>query len=177
MDATSTLEVIAEIGVALAGFAGVIGALAGEKLRPADPEVWLPFWVMISGGVSIVFAALLPFLPCHFGATDHVTWAVSSAFVTILTACNHAYFTPRFIKAQRAGVLARTLTFSIFLHLISFCLLVSQILNMFGIGFSQSVGGFLIGLYLMLLISVLNFVFLLYILGSPPPNKPLEPTR
>ncbi len=93
------------IGVSLAGFAGIIGALAGEKLRPAEPEVWLPFWVMISSGLSIVFAALFPFLPYYLCAADRVSWAASSAFVTILTACNLAFFTPRFLRAQRDGVL------------------------------------------------------------------------
>jgi hypothetical protein len=170
MDAGSTLEAIAQIGVALAGFAGVVGALAGE-LRPADPGIWLPFWVMISSGLTIVFAALFPFLPYYFGAPDRVIWVASSTFVTILTACNLVYFTPRFLRAQHVGVLAGTLAFSVFLHIISFLLLVSQILNILGVGLSQSVGGFLIGLYLMLLISVLNFVFLLYVLGSPSSNK------
>jgi len=36
------LEAIAEIGVSLAGFAGIVGALAGNQLRPGDRGVWLP---------------------------------------------------------------------------------------------------------------------------------------
>jgi hypothetical protein len=48
MDAESLLEAIAVIGISLACFAGIVGALAGEKLRRANPQVWLPFWVMIS---------------------------------------------------------------------------------------------------------------------------------
>lgn len=172
MDAENILEAIAEIGVALAGFAGIVGALAGEKLRPADPEIWLPFWVMISGGLSIIFAALFPFLPYHLGAPDHVSWAASSAFVTVLTACNLAFFTPRFVRAQRDGLLARRLAFDVLFYLISFFLLVSQVLNTLGVGLRQSAGGFLIGLYLMLLISALNFVFLLYVLGRPRRGPP-----
>jgi len=172
MVAESLLEAIAEIGVSLAGFAGIVGALAGEKLRPADPDVWLPFWVMISGGLTIVFAALFPFLPYHLGAPDRVAWAASSAFVTLLTACNLAFFTPRFLRAQRDGVLARMLAFSVLLHFISFFLLVSQVLNTLGVGLPQSAGGFLIGLYLLLLISALNFVFLLYVLGGPRRGPP-----
>lgn len=172
MDAESILEAIAQIGVALAGFAGIVGALAGEKLRPADPELWLPFWVMISGGLSIIFAALFPFLPYHLGAPDHVAWAASSAFVTALTACNLAFFTPRFARARRDGFLAGTRAFAVLLYLISFFLLVSQVLNTLGVGLPQSAGGFLIGLYLMLLISALNFVFLLYVLGRPHRGPP-----
>lgn len=172
MDAESILEAIAEIGVALAGFAGIVGALAGGKLRPADPELWLPFWVMISGGISLVVAALFPFLPYHLGAPDRVSWAASSAVVTVLTACNLAVFTPRFERARRAGFLAGTLAFNVLLYLLSFFLLVSQGLNALGVGLPQSAGGFLIGLYLMVLISALNFVFLLYVLGRPRRGPP-----
>ena len=172
MDAQYVLQAIAQIGVSLAGFAGIVGALAGEKLRPANPEVWLPFWVMISSGLSIVFAALFPFLPYHLGAPDRLSWAASSAFVTVLTACNLAVFTPRFLRAQRDGFLPRMLPFNVFLHLNSFFLLVSQVLNTLGVGLSQTAGGFLIGPYLMLLISALNFVFLLYVLAGLRPGPP-----
>ncbi len=166
------LETIAGIGVSLTGFAGIIGALAGEKLHHADPELWLPFWVMISGGLGIVFAALFPFLPHYFGAADRMSWAASSAFVALLTACNLAFFSPRFLRAQRDGVLARAPALSLLLHLTSFILLVSQVLNTLGVGFHQSVGGFVLGLYLMLLVSALNFVFLLYVLRGPRPSPP-----
>jgi hypothetical protein len=168
----SILEAIAPIGVSLAGFAGIVGALAGEKLRPADPGLWLPFWVMISGGLSLVFAALFPFLPYHFGAPDHVLWAASSALVTVLTACSLAFFTPLFLRARRDGFLAGMLAFDVLLYLISFLLLVSQVLNTLGVALHQSAAGFLAGLYLMLLISALNFVFLLYVLGYPRQGPP-----
>jgi hypothetical protein len=172
MYAESILEVIATIGVSLAGFAGIVGALAGERLRPADPGLWLPFWVMISGGLSLVFAALFPFLAYYLGARDHILWAASSAFVTVLTVPILAFFSPRFRRARRSGFLAGTLVFDVFLHLISYLLLISQVLNALGAALSQSVGGFLVGLYLMLLISTLNFVFLLYVLGYPRQGPP-----
>lgn len=166
------LEAIAAIGVSLAGFAGIVGALAGEKLRHADPELWLPFWVMISGGLSIIFAALFPFVPFYFGAPGHVLWAASSALVAIITACNLVFFSPRFLRAQRDGVLARTRAFSVLMHLLSLFLLVSQVLNVLGVGLPQSAGGFILGLYVMLLVSALNFVFLLYVLVGPRRGTP-----
>ena len=45
-----------------------------------------------------------------------------------------------------------------------FLALVSQVLNTFGIGLPQSVGGFLIGLYLLVLVMALNFAYLMYVL-------------
>ncbi len=43
---------------------------------------------------------------------------------------------------------------------------------MLGVGFPNRAGGFFVGLYLMLLISALNFVFLLYVLGGARRDPP-----
>lgn len=72
MNAENALATIAQIGVALAGFAGIVGALAGERLRPTHPEVWYPFWALISSGLCVVFVALFPFLLHYFRAPEMV---------------------------------------------------------------------------------------------------------
>jgi len=172
LDAESTLESVAEIAVSLTGFAGIVGALAGDKIRPTHPEVWFPFWVMIASSLGVVFTALFPFLPHYLGASDNVAWAASSAFLTVLTACNLAFFMPHILRAQRDGVLARILAFDVPLNLSSLLILISQVLNALGVGLPQSAGGFLVGLYLLLLVSGLNFVFLLYVLSRAPDRPP-----
>jgi hypothetical protein len=165
VDAADTLQNIAQIGVSLVGFAGIVGALAGEKLRPSHSEIWLPFWVMISSGLGTLFVALFPLLPHYLGAPDHATWAASSAFLTVVTAINLVFFMPRIWRAQSDGHLAKMRMFDVPLNLISAAILISQVLNALGIGLSQSAGGFLVGLYCLLLTSGLNFVFLLYVMG------------
>ena len=45
--------------------------------------------------------------------------------------------------------------------------LVSQLLNALGVGLPQSAGGFLIGLYCLLLVSGLNFAGLMFVLLRP----------
>ena len=67
----------------------------------------------------------------------------------VLTICNLAFFTPRFLRARREGFLARMFAFEVLLYLISFVLLISQVLNTVGVGLPQTAGGFLVGLYLM----------------------------
>jgi hypothetical protein len=168
MNAENTLEAIAQIGVALAGFAGIVGALAGEKLRPTHPEVWYPFWALISSGLGVVFVALFPFLLYHFGASDNVVWAGSSAFLFVVTASNLAFFLPRILRAARNGAFRRIPIVAVPVDSASYLVLATQALNALGIGFAQSVGGFLIGLYLLLVISALNFAFLLFVLGRAP---------
>jgi hypothetical protein len=123
---------------------------------------------MISSGFGVVFAALFPVLLQQFGAPDNLVWAASSTFLFVLTAINLAFFLPRILRAARSGVFRRIRVVSIPLDFASFLVLATQALNAFGVGFAQSVGGLLIGLYLLLLMSALNFAFLLYVLGRAP---------
>jgi hypothetical protein len=164
MNADSTLEAIAQIGIALAGFAGIVGALAGEKLQSGHPEVWYPFWALISSGVGVVFASLFPFLLYHFDAPDRVIWAASSALVFLVTTTNFGFFLPRILRAARSGRFRRIRVVAIPVDVANVLVIATQALNTVGLGFEQSAGGFLIGLYLLLFVSVLNFAFLLYVL-------------
>jgi hypothetical protein len=171
VDKQSTLETIAQVAVALGGFAGIVGALAGDKLRPTQPEVWLPFWALISSALGLVFVSLFPLLLDPFQFADSVVWAAASAFLFTLTAINLAFFLTRLLRASRAGVFRRIPTFQVPLDCACVLVLVTQALNAFGLGFSQSVGGFLVGLYLLLLVSSLNFAFLLYVIGWRPDDS------
>ncbi len=165
---SDTFEEVAQIGIALAGFAGIVGALAGEKLRPLHPEVWYPFWAMIASGFGVVFAALLPILLQQFALPDNSIWAGSSAFLFVVTSSNLAFFLPRILRAARNGEFRRIRIVAVPVDLTSFLVLATQALNALGIGFAQSIGGFLMGLYLLLIVSALNFAFLLYVLARPP---------
>lgn len=172
MDAQSALEAVAQIGVALLGFAGIVGALAGDKLRPRHQEVWLPFWVMITSGLGVLLGALFPLLPYHLGAPDHVVWSASSALVVVATAWSIAFFIPRILRAQRDGVVPKLPAFDIPLRIGLSVLILSQVLNTFGVVFPQNAGGYLIGMYASVLGSGLNFLFLVYTLARTPGQTP-----
>ena len=164
MEAEGTLEVVAEISIAFTGFAGIVGALAGAKLRPAHLHVWLPFWLMIEGGLGTLFAALFPMLPYHLGLPDPHVWSASSGFVVILIVCHIAFMSPRFIRATQNPSYVRLPALQIAARSALVIALVSQLLNALGVGLPQSAGGFLIGLYCLLLVSGLNFAGLMFVL-------------
>ena len=167
MEAAGTLEVIAEISIAFTGFAGIVGALAGARLRPDQPHVWLPFWAMIETGLGTLFAALFPLLPYYLGLPDQYVWSASSGLVVILIACHLVFMSPRFLRAFRDGSFLRLPAIDIPLWMALFIALASQLLNAIGVGLPQSAGGFLIGLYFLLLISGLNFAYLMFVLVRP----------
>ncbi len=170
MEAEGTLGVVAEISIAFTGFAGIVGALAGAKLRPAHLQVWLPFWLMIEGGLGTLFAALFPMLPYHLGLSDPHVWSASSGFVVILIVCHIAFMSPRLIRAFKNSSYVRLPALRILQIGARSALviaLVSQLLNALGVGLPQSAGGFLIGLYCLLLVSGLNFAYLMFVLLRP----------
>ncbi len=167
MEAEGTLEVIAEISIAFTGFAGIVGALAGGRLRPDQPHVWLPFWAMIEVGLGTLFAALFPLLPYHLGLPDQQVWSASSGLLVILIACHLVFMSPRFLRALRDPSYVRLPATRIPARLALVIAFVSQLLNAIGIGLPQSAGGFLIGLYSLLLLSGLFFVHLMFVLVRP----------
>ena len=167
MEAEGTLEVVAEIAIAITGFAGIVGALAGGRLRPDHPHIWLPFWALIEGGLGVLFAALFPMLPHYFGLADRPVWAVSSGFVVVLIVCHIVFMSPRFLRAIRHRSWVRLHALEIPLQFAFLIALLSQLLNALGVGLQQSVGGFLLGLYCLLLGTTLNFAYLIYVLVRP----------
>lgn len=171
MEAGGTLETVAQLALSITGFAGIVGALAGQKLRPEHPDIWLPFWALISSGLGLLFVSLFPFLPYHLGATDAVVWITSSLFMVLLVVLNLAFFMPRIWRAQRDGAFARIRAISVPLDVSALLIVLSQVLNALHVGLPRSAGGFLVGLYLLLVISGLNFVFLLYVLGTSTPLR------
>ena len=167
MEVEGALEVIAEISIAFTGFAGIVGALAGGKLRPDQPHIWLPFWAMIEGGLGTLFAALFPLVPHYLGLPDQYVWSASSGLVVILIACHFVFMAPRFVRAFRDASMVPIPAIDFPLTLSLLIAFVTQLLNAVGVGLPQSAGGFLIGLYLLLLMSGLNFAYLMIMLVRP----------
>jgi hypothetical protein len=110
---------------------------------------------------------LFPLLPYHLGLPDQQVWSASSGLLVILTACHLVFMSPRFLRAQRDPSYVRLRAFSLPARLAVIIVFVSQLLNAIGIGLPQSAGGFLIGLYSLLLLSGLNFAHLMFVLVRP----------
>ncbi len=84
MQGSGVLTVIAEIGVALAGFSGIVVALRQRSVESwSVPEV-LRLRLMLYASVSALIFALLPFAPHHLGASPALTWSVPSLALAVL---------------------------------------------------------------------------------------------
>ncbi len=173
MDETGTTHVIAELSVGFIGFAGIVGALARGQLVPEHRHTWLGFWTMIEFGLALLFGSLLPSLLHHLGFTPWPAARISSAVLGAFLIGHLTLVTPLFMRARRGvkwplGI--QLLDGTTFLSLILAA--VSQALNALGVPFTTSIGGFLLGLYLLLIVSGLNFALLAYLILLPEPDVP-----
>jgi len=81
---TDLLFVIAEVGVALAGFSAVIGVL-GSRRGTSDTRVdALRLQVMLESSLIVVAAAIIPSLLAHLGIEPRTSWRIASALFLLV---------------------------------------------------------------------------------------------
>ncbi len=81
--ASEVLTVIAEISIALAGFAGVVVAFRHRELESLLPHEQFRLRYMLLGASAALFFALLPFVPHYLGLEASATWTLSSAALAL----------------------------------------------------------------------------------------------
>ncbi len=87
MQGSDVLTVIAEIGVALAGFSGIVVALRQRSVESwSFPEVMRLRFMLYGSTLTFLFA-LSPFVFHHLGASPAVTWSVSSLALGFFFGC------------------------------------------------------------------------------------------
>lgn len=86
MRQTELLLTTAQIGMALAGFAGLV-TLLGRPTPRADSRLnEIRFRSMIELSLTLAAFGLLPFVPTELGLVEAVAWRVSSAVYAIASA-------------------------------------------------------------------------------------------
>ena len=173
MDPTGTTHVVAEISVAFLGFAGIVGALARGQLTPAHPHTWLGFWTMLEFALALLFASLLPALLNQLGFSAWTSARLASAALGGFLILHLTLVTPLFVRARRGvrwPLSIQLLDLATFASLLIAGL--SQTLNALGFAWGSAMGGFLVGLYFLLVVSGLNFALLAYLILLPEPDAP-----
>jgi hypothetical protein len=79
LNAVDHLSTIAEVGVALAGFAALVGVVGRRAEGGASPEVGLRLLFGLETSLSLVAASLLPLVPLTFGLDDATAWRISAS--------------------------------------------------------------------------------------------------
>ena len=100
MDAPSALTLIAELGVALAGFGGVAIAVGGHA-REYAPTERLRILSFFSLAALCVSGSLLCIVLLVAGISESATWRAASIFLTAAQAGFIVSFLPRTLKLVR----------------------------------------------------------------------------
>ena len=162
MDSLETLTTIAEIGIALAGFSGLIVVLR-KSSGPLNAIEKYRMAVLLATAFGAMFLALMPGALLHLGLADDILWRTSSAF---LTAFSFAFVICWVLSSRRFFNVAREIfsvpAFSLMTvgHLTNMVLQLSVTLGLWGGG---KPGVYLLGLIWLLAHASQQFVRMLFI--------------
>jgi hypothetical protein len=160
VEGADALGLIAEVGIAIAGFAGVVAAFRapGGRIRPYAA---FRIGVLIGWSASAVLLSMLP-LTLHFaGVSGHGIWTVSSS-VMVLSIVAISLFAVRAVsRLERAGEEGPPgLRFFVpFTAATNLSIIGLQIAN---VAFQQQLWPFHLGLLLMTAYSLAVFAYILF---------------
>ena len=92
MSESDVLLTIAEVAVAFAGFASLVGVL-GHRSSADDPRViGVRMRGMLLSSLMVVAFSIFPIILVGYGASPNLTWTASSGVLLALTVCYYVWF-------------------------------------------------------------------------------------
>jgi hypothetical protein len=158
------LSTIAEVGLGLAGFTGILVALGRSGAAFSRPEV-LRLLLLLVSSFGAVFLALLPFALHESGVGDSACWRLSSAILAAFTTVSLAYLGYQ-IQRHR-GEFGRLFSSAVFAVVASgsLAIVLLQLANAAGLGARPRSGPYVFGLLWLLFIASLQFARILFVRG------------
>ena len=157
MNPDETLLTIAEIAIAIIGFAGIVSALRPSASRSADVMHRLRMRLMVEGSANVMIFAFLPFLLSAFLSGQQV-WAVGSGILAITSPISTGSVYLRQRRIFGSAMLRRTLLFDSSVILMTIAVEFVLILNCLGVFFEPRFGGYLLGVLFPMGVSVAMFI-------------------
>ena len=153
-----SLQTLAEISVALAGFASLLVVLQ-RRTEPLEQGGGTDLFVVVGGNLTVLVFALLPLPLVQMGMAEATTWRVTGAVLAIVTLLG--YFA---ILQLRAALLSsgvepyfpRVSRVSVHAPLPLFAFLIAIAGGVFG---AASAGAYVLALLLLVLLSSLPLLF------------------
>ena len=164
MQGGEALSTIAEVGLGLAGFTGILVALGRSQAAFSRPEV-LRLLLLLVSSLGAVFLALLPFALHESGVLDIACWRLSSIILAAFTTTSLAYL--GYQIQRRRGEFGELFSTAVFVIVAtgSVVIVVLQLVNAIGIGAPPRSGPYLFGLLWLLFIASLQFARILFVRG------------
>jgi len=121
---------------------------------------------MLFTSLSALVLSIFPFAIHHIGAQPTVTWAVSSTLLAAYYVVTLFVDTRRLRRVNLQNDPQFQMWILVVTYVIAAVAVVTQILNVFGIGFHRTFGAFFLGVCCLLLTCTLMFVRLLSFVGQ-----------
>ena len=162
LQGSDALSTIAEVGLGLAGFTGILVALGRSPGAFSRPEV-LRLLLLLVTSFGAVFLSLLPFAIHESGVTGSACWRLSSALLAAFTSVPLAYLGYR-VRRHR-DEFGRVLSHTVFaiVGIGSSIIVVLQLFNVAGLGAPPRLGPYLFGLLWLLFVASLQFARILFV--------------
>lgn len=104
MSEAEILLTVAEVAVAFAGFASLVGIL-GRGTSAADPRVLgLRMRAMLLSSLLVVGFSLVPVILSGYGARPHLAWVASSILLLVTTLGYFGWLQQEILALGRAGL-------------------------------------------------------------------------
>jgi hypothetical protein len=168
MEGSDVLIVIAEVGIAFAGFSSIVAIFVRRETGGWTRQDILRLWQLLVYSLGAVFFALAPFALFYCGLGNLSIWIASSAALAVFLAVNLVLSLMTVFRALQEDESALSRAVVATVASLSVMALLVQVLNAVGIFFRSSLGGYLIGLLWLLVASGFFFVRLLAVSGLRP---------
>jgi len=153
-----TLLTLAEIGIAVIGFAGILSALRPSRSTHADAMHSLRLRIMVEASAYVMLFCFVPLLVVSDDAGDPRVWAAGSALLAVAAPVLVASIYTRQRRIFGSMLLRETLLFDALTIALAAISEVVLILNASQVLFPARFAGYLVGLLFLLGAAVAMFV-------------------
>ncbi len=157
MSPYESLLTIAEIAIAVIGFAGIVSALRPRTSGSADAMHRLRVRLMIEGSASVMAFAFLPFVLSGLFSNSQ-TWAISSGVLAVTSPIHIGSVYVRQRRIFGSALLRETLLFDTFTIISAVVVEAILVLNCLGVLFEPQFSAYLVGVLGPLGVAVAMFV-------------------
>ena len=157
MTSNEALLTIAEIAIAIIGFAGIVSALRPKSSSAADALHRLRLRLMVEASASAMIYAFFPFLLVGV-VPEQQTWAIGSGVLALTSPFHVGSIYSRQRRLFGSALLRETLLFDTFVIIVAVGVEAVLILNCLGVLFTPRFSGYLLGILLPLGVAVAMFV-------------------
>jgi hypothetical protein len=159
LERSELLLTTAQIGMALAGFAGLATLLGRPGPRASAQLNEIRFRSMVELSLALAAFSLLPFVPAELGASEAGAWRISSAFYAAIA----AFFSAQSVARNRRALGRVLINGTITAFLIAACTALAILLALNAAGvFSAAAGVYFAALFANFLAAAFFFLRLLY---------------